>query len=130
MRQREIQTCRVNTCLTRCCFIRLLHSTAYHIEKNTSTFANKSIRYVILMSSLSHHYNLFISCKKLFFHSSELQELNKTMENYGYGIRFFINIVLDDLPQRQESNFPTETFRWEIMSGHKPRVGSTPRHID
>jgi hypothetical protein len=25
---------------------------------------------------------------------------------------------------------PTETFRQDIMSGHKPRVGLTPRHIN
>jgi hypothetical protein len=52
------------------------------------------------------------------------------MENRGYGIHFLINMVLDDLPPRQESNYLTETFRWEIMSGHKPRVGLTLRHID
>jgi hypothetical protein len=39
-------------------------------------------------------------------------------------------LVREDAPQRQECNVPTETFRWEIMSGEKPRVGSTPRHID
>jgi hypothetical protein len=35
-------------------------------------------------------------------------------------------------PQRQKkrSNFPTKTFKGEIMSGHKPGVALTPRHID
>jgi hypothetical protein len=30
----------------------------------------------------------------------------------------------------KKSNLPTETFRRKITSGHKPKVGSTPRHID
>jgi hypothetical protein len=32
--------------------------------------------------------------------------------------------------ETKKSNFPTENFRREIMSAHKPRVGSAPRHTD
>jgi hypothetical protein len=39
-------------------------------------------------------------------------------------------LIREGAPQRQESNFPTDIFRREIMSGHKPRMGSAPRHTD
>jgi hypothetical protein len=35
----------------------------------------------------------------------------------------------DKKKKKKKSNFPTETFRREIMSGHKPRMGSTQRHL-
>jgi hypothetical protein len=35
-----------------------------------------------------------------------------------------------DKKKKKESNFPTENFGREIMSGQKPRVGLTPRHTN
>jgi hypothetical protein len=39
-------------------------------------------------------------------------------------------LVREGAPQRQESNFLTEGFKSEIISGHKPRMASAPRYID